>query len=134
MHLLTAAVPLCVLAAASGTPLQTDLGELQTLLSFLLPQLFKADSVLGGEGAEEHLVERIKTVLAPFILRCVPACTCLVCLSVHVCASVCVSVSVRVCACVTVCVITHLLQSPYHAPPPHRRLKSLITPPPPTGA
>lgn len=46
--------------AGSGTPLQNDLGELQSLLSFLLPDVFGADGQL-MDGLEEVPAANPKT-------------------------------------------------------------------------
>ncbi|BDA41342.1 probable SWI/SNF-related matrix-associated actin-dependent regulator [Coccomyxa sp. Obi] len=58
----------------TGTPLQNDLQELQNLLGFLLPDVFKDDAAthLANVQDEEEmqlLTERMKALLGPFVLR-----------------------------------------------------------------
>ncbi|KAK9811037.1 hypothetical protein WJX73_008229 [Symbiochloris irregularis] len=56
----------------TGTPLQNDLGELHSLMQFLLPTVFKGERGLEEAQSEEEeaaLVERMKRILAPFVLR-----------------------------------------------------------------
>jgi len=62
----------------TGTPIQNDLAELESLLSFMLPSLFEEEGLLhrkkeqGGEDSPElrnKRIARAKRVLAPFILR-----------------------------------------------------------------
>lgn len=58
----------------TGTPLQNDLRELQNLLVFLVPQIFQGDAAKGMDqvndpAEQEKMVERMKKLLAPFVLR-----------------------------------------------------------------
>jgi SWI/SNF-related matrix-associated actin-dependent regulator 1 of chromatin subfamily A len=60
----------------TGTPLQNDLSELQSLLHLLLPQVFAASGLedfaevlAGGEAEVARLTDRMKQLLGPFVLR-----------------------------------------------------------------
>ncbi|CAH0481841.1 unnamed protein product [Peronospora belbahrii] len=56
----------------SGTPIQNKLNELLTLLSFLMPRMFDhgSDELLSFfDGSEEKKCEKVRKILAPFILR-----------------------------------------------------------------
>eukprot|EP00884_Botryococcus_braunii_P000672 jgi/Botrbrau1/10605/Bobra.0358s0024.1 len=58
----------------TGTPLQNDLQELQNLLEFVLPDVFKEqdeDDVLDTQDEDKmnERIERMKRLLAPFVLR-----------------------------------------------------------------
>jgi len=61
----------------TGTPLQNNLHELWALLNFLLPDVFSSSEDFDAwfntqnlvDGAESKLVERLHSVLRPFLLR-----------------------------------------------------------------
>ncbi|KAE9096425.1 Protein CHROMATIN REMODELING 19 [Phytophthora fragariae] len=56
----------------SGTPIQNNLNELLTMLSFLMPRMFDhgSDELLSFfDGNEQKKCEKIRKILAPFILR-----------------------------------------------------------------
>ncbi|KAK9819591.1 hypothetical protein WJX72_000080 [[Myrmecia] bisecta] len=58
----------------TGTPLQNDLEELQNLLQFLLPDVFREEEAsqlesIQDEEALEKLTQRMKRLLGPFVLR-----------------------------------------------------------------
>ena len=60
----------------TGTPLQNNLGELQNLLSFVLPEMFagsaeELDFAANAKDAtrEVALIGRMKKLLGPFVLR-----------------------------------------------------------------
>ncbi|CAK0783636.1 hypothetical protein CVIRNUC_006835 [Coccomyxa viridis] len=58
----------------TGTPLQNDLQELQNLLGFLLPDIFREEDAAQLSGVQdeeelETLTQRMKTLLGPFVLR-----------------------------------------------------------------
>ncbi|KAL8003902.1 putative ATP-dependent helicase HrpB, P-loop containing nucleoside triphosphate hydrolase [Plasmopara halstedii] len=56
----------------SGTPIQNKLNELLTMLSFLMPRMFDhgSDELLTFfDGSEEKKCEKVRKILAPFILR-----------------------------------------------------------------
>ncbi|CAH0492342.1 unnamed protein product [Peronospora farinosa] len=56
----------------SGTPIQNKLNELLTMLSFLMPRMFDhgSDELLSFfDGSEEKKCEKVRKILAPFILR-----------------------------------------------------------------
>ncbi|EEY61840.1 ATP-dependent helicase, putative [Phytophthora infestans T30-4] len=56
----------------SGTPIQNKLNELLTMLSFLMPRMFDhgSDELLSFfDGSEQKKCEKVRKILAPFILR-----------------------------------------------------------------
>lgn len=56
----------------SGTPIQNKLNELLTMLSFLMPRMFDhgSDELLSFfDGNEQKKCEKVRKILAPFILR-----------------------------------------------------------------
>ncbi|GMF13354.1 unnamed protein product [Phytophthora lilii] len=56
----------------SGTPIQNNLNELLTMLSFLMPRMFDhgSDELLSFfDGNEQKKCEKVRKILAPFILR-----------------------------------------------------------------
>ncbi|GMG16035.1 unnamed protein product [Phytophthora fragariaefolia] len=56
----------------SGTPIQNKLNELLTMLSFLMPRMFDhgSDELLTFfDGNEQKKCEKVRKILAPFILR-----------------------------------------------------------------
>lgn len=56
----------------SGTPIQNNLNELLTMLSFLMPRMFDhgSDELLSFfDGNEQTKCEKVRKILAPFILR-----------------------------------------------------------------
>ncbi|KAL4158393.1 hypothetical protein PRNP1_004169 [Phytophthora ramorum] len=56
----------------SGTPIQNNLNELLTMLSFLMPRMFDhgSDELLSFfDGSEQKKCEKVRKILAPFILR-----------------------------------------------------------------
>ncbi|KAG1709114.1 hypothetical protein DVH05_022746 [Phytophthora capsici] len=56
----------------SGTPIQNNLNELLTMLSFLMPRMFDhgSDELLSFfDGNEQKKCDKVRKILAPFILR-----------------------------------------------------------------
>ena len=59
----------------TGTPLQNDLAELQNLMQFLLPQVFKSEAfgdfteMANDEKKVADLTEQMKDMLGPFVMR-----------------------------------------------------------------
>lgn len=62
----------------TGTPLQNNLHELWALLNFLMPELFASSDMFDdifktNSGQEENLIQRLHSVLKPFLLRRIKA-------------------------------------------------------------
>ena len=63
----------------TGTPLQNDIGELWSLLNFLMPQLFRSKddfedwfdftNFKGKEDAKMEMVKKLHMIMRPFMLR-----------------------------------------------------------------
>ena len=62
----------------TGTPLQNNLHELWALLNFLLPDVFRSSDQFDAwfekhSGEQDHIVQQLHKVLAPFLLRRIKA-------------------------------------------------------------